>query len=330
MRTAPWEESMARFARRSLLLAALWISPASVVAQTMQTPLRIIVPFLPGSGSDVVARLIGAELAPRIGQPVIIVNQAGGSGFIATQAVQNSAPDGNTLLLTTTNHVLLPATQKNLTFDVVEDFEPVLQICSGPLVIAANMDFPAKTIPELIALAKAKPGTINYATPGPGTVPHLAVELFGNMTGAKMVAIPYRGGPQAMNDVVSGAISFYLGTFASVLPFFEGKLAFPLAITSKDRPSFVKDIPTIAESGVPDYNVEYWYGFIAPLKTRPERIRQLQKEIATIVNEPKARDLLVLQGFDPKPSTSDAFKTYLREEVKRWAGVATAANIKAE
>jgi tripartite-type tricarboxylate transporter receptor subunit TctC len=321
---------MAHRARCVLVLVVLLLTPAFAFGQMTQTPLRIVVPFLAGSGSDVVARLIGVELGARIGQPVVIINQAGGSGIVAAQGVQNAAPDGNTLLLTTTNHVLLPATQKNLPFDVVEDFASVLQICGGPLVIAANIDFPAKTIPELIALAKAKPGTINYAAPGPGTVPHLAIELFGNMTGAKMVAIPYRGGPQAMNDVVSGAVSFYLGTFASVLPFFEGKLAFPLAITSQSRPSFAQDIPTIAEQGVTGYNVEYWYGFVAPLKTPPERIKQLQAEIAAIVKEPKVRNLLVQQGFDPKPSTSDQFKAYMRDEVKRWAEVANAAHIKPE
>ena len=321
---------MAHRARCVLVLVVLLLTPAFAFGQMTQTPLRIVVPFLAGSGSDVVARLIGVELGARIGQPVVIINQAGGSGIVAAQGVQNAAPDGNTLLLTTTNHVLLPATQKNLPFDVVEDFASVLQICGGPLVIAANIDFPAKTIPELSALAKAKPGTINYATPGPGTVPHLAIELFGNMTGAKMVAIPYRGGPQAMNDVVSGAVSFYLGTFASVLPFLEGKLAFPLAITSQSRPGFAQDIPTIAEQGVTGYNVEYWYGFVAPLKTPPERIKQLQAEIAAIVKEPKVRNLLVQQGFDPKPSTSDQFKAYMRDEVKRWAEVANAAHIKPE
>lgn len=305
--------------------------PMSGFAQSLSQPtLRIVVPFSAGSGSDVVARLVGTELAPRLGQSVVVVNQAGGSGVIATQMVQRAEPDGNTLLLTTTNHVLLPATRRDLPFDVVEDFAPVLQVSAGPLVIAANVNFPAKTVPELIALAKAKPGTINYATPGTGTVPHLTIELLGNMAGIKMVAIPYRGGPQAMTDVISGGVSFTLGTFASVLPYFDSGRAFPMAITSERRPSFIKDIPTIAEQGVPKFSVEYWYGFVAPLKTSPERIKQLQTEISAVVNSPKVREILIRQGFEARTTTSEAFKDYLRSEVKRWSEVANLAGIKPE
>lgn len=316
---------MRRTGQFLLLVASAILIPLGAQAQQ---PLKIVVPFTAGSGSDVVARLVGNELSGRINQPVVIVNQTGGSGIVATQGVQNAEPDGNTLLLTTTNHVLLPATMRSLPFDVIEDFAPVLQISTGPLVIAANADFPAKTIPDLIALAKAKPGTINYATPGVGTVPHLAIELFGHMTGAKMVAVPYRGGSQAITDVVAGVVSFYPGTFASVIPALESKKAFALAITSRTRPSFIKDVPTIAEQGVSDYNVEYWYGFVAPAKTPPARVRQLRDEIAAIVNSPKVRDALMQQGFEPKATSSSEFGAYLRSELKLWSQVAASAGIK--
>lgn len=320
--------SLQTLAAGGLLCAA---SLLSVFAHSSpQAPLRIVVPFLAGSGSDVVARLIGAELAPRLGQSVVIINQAGGSGVIATQMVQRAGADGNTLLFVTTNHVILPATQRDLPFNVVEDFAPMLQVSAGPLVIAANSNLSARTVPELIALAKAKPGTINYATPGIGTVPHLAIELLSSLAGIKMVAIHYRGGPQAMTDVISGVVSFYLGTFASVLPYFDSGRAFPMAITSERRPSFIKDIPTIVEQGLSNFSVEYWYGFIAPLKTPSARIRQLQTEITLIVNSPKVREALIRQGFEIRTTTEDEFRDYLRAEVKRWAEVASAAGIKPE
>ncbi len=310
-------------------LLCLTLAGVATQAAAQQQPLRIIVPFSAGSGSDVVARLVGNELTARLGgQPVVIVNQAGSSGIVATQTVQNAEPDGNTILLATTNHVLLPSSHASLPFNVIDDFAPVVQISTGPLVIAANTDFPAKTVPQMIALAKAKPGSINYATPGVGTVPHLAVELLNNMTGIKMVAVPYRGGTQAITDVVAGVVSFYLGTFASVLPAFESKKAFAMAITSKTRPSFIKDIPTIAEQGVPEYNVEYWYGFVAPAKTPPARVAQLRDAIAAVVNLPKVRDAFILQGFEPKVTNPEAFGAYLRSELKLWSEVAKAAGIK--
>ena len=310
---------------------AFLLVPVLGKAQTASgAPLRIVVPFLAGSGSDVVARLIGNELSQRLGQPVVVINQAGGSGVIATQMVQRADPDGNTLLLTTTNHVLLPTSQRDLAFDVVEDFAPIGQVSAGPLVIAANPDLPAKTFPELIAYAKANPGKISYATPGVGTVPHLAIELLCNLTGTKMVAIPYRGGPQAMTDVISGNVAFYLGTFASVLPYFDSGKSVPLAITSERRPSFIKNIPTIAEQGVPNYHVDYWYGFVAPRKTSPERIRQLNAEISAIATSPKVSEILIRQGFEPKTGTPEDFRNYMRLEVKRWAEVAKLAGVKPE
>ena len=256
-----------------------------------------LVPYPAGSGSDIIARLIGAELAPRIGQQVIIVNQAGASGFIATQAVNNAEPDGNTLLLTTTNHVLIPTTKRDVPFDVVEGFEPVILLCTGPLVIAANPKFPHKTVSELIDAAKKAPGTINYASAGIGSAPHLAGELLSSMAGIKMVHVPYRGGAPAMTDVIAGVVPFYFSTIASALPYFESNQAFAMALTSKNRPNFAKNIPTIAEQTKLDYDVQYWYGIMAPPKTPAERIKKLHAELAQIAASPKVQEFVKPPGL---------------------------------
>jgi tripartite-type tricarboxylate transporter receptor subunit TctC len=315
--------------RRVLAAAVLFASVWSGFASAEQ-PLRLIVPYPAGSGSDVIARMIAAELTPRLGQQVIVINQSGASGFIATQAVHAADPDGNTLLLTSTNHVLIPAVRRDVPFDVVTGFEPVMLLCTGPLVIAVNPQFPYKTVPELIAAAKKAPGTINYASAGTGSAPHLAAELLSTMAGIKLVQIPYRGGAPAITDVVAGVVPFYFSTIASALPFFESKLAIAMALTSKKRPSFIKDIPTIAEQTGLDYDVEYWYGFLAPPKTPPERIKKLHTELAAIANTPKIREFINRQGFEVKPNTTEEFKAYIKSEAKLWLETAAAANVKPE
>ena len=318
------------FDRRRLFAAAVLLTSLWPATAFSQAPLRLVVPYPAGSGSDIIARLIGAELAPRIGQQVIIVNQAGASGFIATQAVNNAEPDGNTLLLTTTNHVLIPTTKRDVPFDVVEGFEPVILLCTGPLVIAANPKFPHKTVSELIDAAKKAPGTINYASAGIGSAPHLAGELLSSMAGIKMVHVPYRGGAPAMTDVIAGVVPFYFSTIASALPYFESNQAFAMALTSKNRPNFAKNIPTIAEQTKLDYDVQYWYGIMAPPKTPAERIKKLHAELAQIAASPKVQEFVNRQGFEVQPNTPAEFKRYLQAEVKLWIETARAANVKPE
>lgn len=318
---------MSKFKTIAAAAALLVTFCSSVFAQA---PLRIIVPYPAGSGSDVIARLVAAELGPRINQQVIIVNQSGAAGFIATQQVHNADPDGNTLLLTTTNHVLIPATKRDVPFDIVTGFEPVMLLCKGPLVIAVNPKFPHKTVPDLINAAKKAPGTINYASAGTGSAPHLATELLSAMSGIKLVHVPYRGGAPAMTDVISGIVPFYFSTIASALPYFEGKQAFAMAQTSKTRASFAKDIPTIAEQTKLDYDVQYWYGFMAPPKTPADRIRKLNQELLAIANIPKVREMINRQGFGIESNTPEEFKKYLQAEAKLWLDTAKVAGVKPE
>lgn len=318
---------MIRVALASALALGVVVPSAAWSQSASDIPVEIIVPYPPGSGSDIVARLIATDLSPLIDQPVIVVNDAGGSGLIAAQRVEAADPDGNTLLLTTSNHVLLPTMQSGLDFDVVGDFAAVTQVAAAPLLIAANTDFAGKGIQDLIAMARADPGAINYAVPGIGTVPHLAIELLSNMTDIEMTAVPYRGGAEAMNDVVAGIAAFYLGTYASARPFLEANQAVPMALTSAERPDFLSDIPTIAEQGVEGYAVDYWIGIMAPAGADPARVTQLHDALVEVVTSPAVSEALLSQGYEVKTSTPEEFQAYLAEELQLWSEVAEQAGV---
>lgn len=318
-----WALTATTAALASLLIAA----PAQSQISYPTQPIKLLVPFPAGSGTDVVARLISRDLSQTLGQPVIVENQAGGGGLIATQSTARAAPDGHTLFLTTSAHAILPSLQSKLQFDVVDDFEAVSLVCAGPLVLTAHPSFPAKSISELISLAKSKPGQINYASSGTGTAPHLAVELLKSMTGIDIVHIPYRGGSPAMNDVVAGVVPLYFAAPSTAIPHVQSGAVRALGISTDKRPDFIKDIPTIAEQGVPGYNTELWYGLLAPRNTPPEIVQKLNTEIAKILQKPEVRNVLLGLGFEPKNLTPAEFRDYIRAEVKRWAAVATAANL---
>lgn len=315
------------FCRRCIAISA--IVAAFWGGQTLAQDLDIAVPYTAGSGSDIVARLIAEELAPRLDQSVIILNQPGASGLVAAQAVKNAEADGNTILFTTTNHALLPATRLNLGLDVVEDFEPVLRVSAGPLILVVNADLGVASVAELVALAKSeneKGGALRYATPGIGTAPHLAVEQLSAITGIEMVAVPYPGGPQAMTDVLAGEVSFYMGTLGGILPFIEGG-AIPLGVAAQERLGLAGDIPTFAEEGIEGFTVEYWNCFLAPAGTPPERVAELQAAIAEVVMLPAVKEALAREGLEVDPSTSEEFGEYLRAEVDRWTELAEAAGV---
>lgn len=320
---------MLHFRRAAIAAAAAFLMLAVPArAQTYPSqPIKLLVPFPAGSGTDVVARLIGNDLSQSLGQPVIVENQAGGGGMIATLSTARATPDGHTLFLTTSAHAILPSLQSKLQFDVIDDFEPVMLVCAGPLVLAAHPSFPAKTIPELVALAKSKPGQINYASSGTGTAPHLAVELLKSMTGIDIVHIPYRGGAPAMNDVLAGVVPLYFAAPSTAIPNVQNGAVRALGISTDKRPDFIQDIPTIAEQGVPGYNVELWYGLLAPRNTPPDVVKKLNMEISKTLQKPEVRKVLLGLGFEPKGMASAEFRDYLRVEVKRWAEVAAASNL---
>lgn len=313
-------------------LAGLLLSAATAGGALAQTgaPLRILVPFPAGSGTDVIARLLAGELQPKLNQPVVVINQAGGGGISATLATAKAEPDGNTIFLTTSAHAILPKVKKDLPFDIIKDFAPVTLVCAGPLVLTVAADFPAKDLQELIALAKAKPGQIDYASSGIGTAPHLAMELLDAKAGIKLSHVPYRGGAPAIADVASGNVPMYFGAPSSGLPFIAAGKVRAIAISSAKRPSFMPNIPTVQEQGIADFNVELWYGILAPAKTPPARIAQLQQDIKEILAKPNVRETMLGLGFEPRPSTPEEFATYLVSEIKLWGDVADLAGMKPE
>jgi tripartite-type tricarboxylate transporter receptor subunit TctC len=289
--------------------------------------IKIIVPFAAGSGSDVVGRLLAHHLQERLGKTVIIDNQASGATVVGTELTARAAPDGYTLLLTTSAHAILPSMHKNLPFDVIKDFTPVTEVCAGPLILTANPKFAAKNVKELIALAKAMPGQINYASSGTGTAPHLAMELLKVKAGIDLVHVPYRGGAPAMTDVIAGVVPMYMAAPATALPFIANGLVIPLGQSTAVRSDLVKNIPTLAEQGVPGYDVELWYGLLGPAKMPQDVVNRLNKEVAQILQLPDVREKLQKLGFEPKSSTPQRFSAYIVHEVEQWAEVVQAAHL---
>ena len=308
---------------------ALAILPfVSAQAQNYPTrSIKIVVPFPAGSGTDVVARLIGNELSIRLGQAVIIENQSAGATTVATQNVARAEPDGYTLFLTTSAHAILPSLHKQLAFDVVKDFTPIMLVCAGPLLLTAHPSFPAKNIQELIALAKSKPGQINYASSGTGTAPHLAVELLKVKAGIDLQHVPYRGGSPAMNDVLAGVVPMYFAAPSTAMSHIQAGKVRALGQSTATRSALIKDIPTIAEQGVPGYNVELWYGLLGPAKLPQPIVERILKEVTEILKKDQVRASLQALGFEPKPSSSEVFAKYIRSEMEQWADVAKVAKL---
>ncbi|MEI9806008.1 MAG: tripartite tricarboxylate transporter substrate binding protein [Pseudolabrys sp.] len=322
-------KTMLRTVTSAIAWLVVGLLPIALVhAQSYPTrPIKIIVPFAAGSGTDVVARLTGHEMSVLLGQTVIIENQSTGATVVATQNVARAAPDGYTLFLTTSAHAILPSLHNDLAFDVIKDFSPVMLVCAGPLVLTSNPNFPAKNVKDLIALAKAKPGQINYASSGTGTAPHLAMELLKVKAGINLVHVPYRGGGPAMSDVLAGVVPLYFSAPSTALPHIKAGTALALGQTTGTRSELIKDIPTIAEQGVPGYNMELWYALLGPADLPRPIVDRLVTAMSAALKKDEVKQTLEKLGFAPKPSTPEELGKYIRSEVEQWSVVAKAANL---
>ena len=321
-----------RLTRRSVVGAGLALGAGMIarpaIAQSYPSgPIKLIVPFAAGSGTDVVARLLGIELGPRLGQTIVVEAMPGSAGNLATARLARSAPDGLTLILTTSAHSIAPSLFKDLTFDIAKDFAPVSLVCSGPLILTAHRDFAANSIQELVALAKKTPGKLNYASPGTGTAPHLAAELLKIKAGIDMVHVPYRGGNPAMTDVLANVVPMYFASPATAMPLVEAGSIKALGQSSARRPSFVPNIPTIAEQGYPDYRVDFWYGLLAPAGTPAPIVERLHAEVGEVLKMPKITEHFNKLGFEAAGLKPADFDRFIREEADVWAGVAKAAKL---
>jgi tripartite-type tricarboxylate transporter receptor subunit TctC len=229
--------------------------------------------------------------------------------------------------MTTSGHSILPAIQKNLPFDVIKDFTPVMMVCAGPLILVTHPQYPAKNLKELIAMAKEKPGSINFASAGTGSAPHMALELLKFKTGTDIVHVPYRGGPPAMADVIAGVVQAYFAASATAMTQLQGGTVRALAQTTGKRSETFKDIPTVTEQGVPEFDLAQWYGLVAPAKMPAEIVEKIRKEVTDSMGKDEIRKRMLALGCEPQPSTREAFGKYISDEVKLWADVAKEAKL---
>ena len=304
---------------------------ASVTAQQVYPgkPIRMIVPYPPGGGSDALARLLGQKLTESWGQQLVVDNRPGGNTIIGTEALAKAPPDGYTILLSSSDHVLLPILLK-APYDPIKDFAPVTTLADGEFILVLNPSVPANNLQELIALAKSKPGQLNYATYGSGSRSHLGTEMFSIMVGIQMQHIPYKGSGPAVTDLLGGQVQLHLGTSASVIPHIKSGKLRAIAISGETRKAAVPQVPTFAEAGLPGFDVKYWYSILAPAGTPKEIVDKLAIEIARILIMPDVTEKLASQGMNPFISTPEQLAALMKAELARFTSVIKTANIKME
>jgi tripartite-type tricarboxylate transporter receptor subunit TctC len=327
------EELVSRIALAlSLFIVTLAAFPSSVWAQTYPArPIRIIVPYPPGGTSDILARSLGEKLTGALGQPVLVENKPGANGNVGADFVAKSAPDGYTLLLADIGALAIsPSVYSTLPFDPVRDFAPVTMVAYSPHILVVNPAVAANSMQELVTLAKARPGKINFAISGVGGAPHLAGVEFAQRTGVKWEYIPYKGGAQAIADVAGGQADVTLNGMLATYPLVKGGRLKLLAVSSARRMSAIPDVPTIAESGLPGFETGSWQGVVAPAGTPPDVVARLNAEIGRILAAPEMRDKLGNQGAEVRINSPDEFATFIRAEKTRWAKVVKEADIKVE
>jgi len=283
------------------------------------TPVRFLVPFAPGGGSDRVARMMQAKLADALGQPVVIENRPGAGITLASNIVAKSPPDGNTIIIVTIAHAVNPALYAELPYDSVKDFTPISLLEAQPLALVVNASVPANTLAEFIALAKAKPGTLNYASPGNGSPTHISAELMKSMAAIDVVHVPYKGAAPATSDLLGGQVQLTFGTIGVVLPHIKSGKLRALAVTSAKRSPVLPDVPTIAEAGVPGYEFMSWQAILAPGKLPPETARRLNHAVVSVLNMPEVKASLIEQGSEATPTSLEETNRFIASEMARGA-----------
>jgi tripartite-type tricarboxylate transporter receptor subunit TctC len=317
-----------------LLLAVAGVSNAAH-AQTSSSegypnrPVRMIVPFTPGSATDIIARIITQKLADTWSRPVVIDNRPSAGGIVAFKIVADAPPDGHTLTTTGSNYAGSAALYAGkLPYDPVKDFTGVTQVASTPLILVVAPSLGAKSVKELIALAKAKPGQINFGSSGLGSGPHYGAELFNLKADIKAVHVPYKGSPEAMTDIMAGRVHYMLSPVLAAVPLVRSGRMIALGVTTAQRAPGIPEVPTIAEAGLDGFEYQGWYGVLAPGKTPRPIIKQLAAEITRIIETPDAKERIASQGADAKSSTPEAFDKLVREEIVTRIKVWKAAGVK--
>lgn len=309
----------------SLVLMCAAVS-APAWAQTYPSrPIRVVVPFPAGGGTDIVARIVMRKVADSLGGTAVIDNRAGAGGTIGTELVAKAPADGYTIGIVSGSHAINPALYRRLAYDSINDFAPVSLLVSGPGLLVVHPSLPAKNVPALIALARARPGQLSYASAGNGTPPHLAAELFKSMANVQIDHVPYKGNTTAFSDLVSGQVVMSFPTIPSALPLVKAGRLRALAVTSRERSRIVPDVPTIAASGLPGYEASSWYAALAPAGTPASIVNRLHQAMAKALEQADVRETLVTQGLDPVGNTPAQFSQVLRNEMDKWAQVVRAS-----
>jgi len=322
---------VARVIRRVLSIALVAIAPMAVQAQTFPTQtVKIVVPFPPGGTTDILARLLAAELSQKWGQPVLVDNRAGASGTIFSEQLTRMPPDGYTLMLTATHHVINPGLYKTIKYNTRTDFTPIAEVAAVPNVLVVNPKFPANTVKELIAYAKANPGKVNFGSSGVGGANHLAGELFKSMAGVEMVHIPYKGAAPALNDLLGGQIPVMFDSIPGVLQHIQAGTLRALGVTSSKRSLALPDVPTIDEAGVKGFEATAWFGLYAPGGMKPDLAKKISSDVLQALQTEQIRRAFGQQGAEPGSMSQSEFAAFVDAEITKWSKVITDANVKIE
>ncbi len=317
----------------ALALACIALTPGALLAQAdayPSKPVRFILPFPPGGGTDILGRLISERLATRLGQPVVIENRGGAGGNVGAEAAARSAPDGYTIVLVAPSLAISPSLYRKLGYDPVKDFAPVSLVATVPNVMVTNPAIPAKTLAEFIALAKTKPGAMNFGSGGNGTSNHLAGELFNIVAGVRLVHVPYKGVNLAMNDVMSGEVQLVVIGIPAAAPHIRAGKLRGLAVIDSKRAAALPDVPTAAEAGLADFEVTTWYGVLAPAGTPRPIVARLNSEIVGVMQSPEMKERLAAMATEPVTSTPEQFADLIRREIVKWGEVVRTAGLKAD
>ena len=315
--------------RSTVLPALLAFCAAGALAQSYPgRTIKLVVPSSPGGGTDIVARILGQKLSERLGQQFVVENRAGAGTIIGNDAVAKSAPDGYTLLMGLSTLAINPSMYANLPYDALRDFAPISQAVSAPNILTLHPSVPAKTVKELIALAKAKPGSLTFGSAGMGTSPHLSGELFKSLARIDMVHVPFKGSGQSVISQLAGEIAANFPSVPTAMPYIKAGRLRGLAVTTAKRAQALPDVPSIAESGLPSYEATQWFGLLAPAGTPRSVIDRLYQESSRALRTDELRERMTAEGLEVVAGTPEEFAAYIRAETAKWAQVIKAAGIK--
>lgn len=316
--------------RTWIIAVALWSTVSAWAQDYPARPVRIIVPFATGGPADVYARYIGQRLQAALGQPFVVDNKPGAGALTGTQEASQAAPDGYTLLMMSNTHTVNETLIPSRPYQLMRDFAPVAPVNYSDLVLVVHPSVAANNVNELLALARSKPGQLNYASSGPGTPYHMAGELFKSMAGIDVLHVPYKGSSGARTDVLAGHVQLMFDAVTAMGPHVKAGKVKALATSGRTRSSILPEVPTLAESGVPGYEAVIWLGLMAPAKTPPAVLRKLNAEVARIVGRPEVQQEWTAQGATAMTQTVEEFDRYLRGDIDKWAQIVRKAGIKAE